>query len=515
MEEKKTGIHKTIFNTTEKSNFIVNMTDKGFNRFACISIITGFVLITLMSLFSELLSLKAQGLGNSMLNNSQDKGWFNYEGTIFSDLLYDWRVLPSAGLGITGVLCASIFIIAVIRQTLTRRQIIPCIAAGIMFVFMYISSLNSIGTNIEDYNWFLGYRYGRYEGFMTYLCYILIFLAASSITSRKTIDHIINAVLIIGFVQCLWSILQWIPDFPGYYKTLMYGSSGTAYSLPSGFTGNPIFFASLMAVCLCFSLVYSIYSQKKAWRVFYLICTLTFTLFLIRTRTLSSVLSVCVIMLLFILFTVIYVCTNKKSVKPFLISALFFIAGIAAGAGLAYNNGFSLLDGAIIWQDGAARLTSFGYYTDKNAFDINSITSVYSYLWSKAIYYIKLFPVCGLGPDALILPQMDLTKLLGYKSDMTIDRPYNEYLFYAVTLGIPFCIGFVSALVYALVMAVKSAVDFIARKAEWPCIALCMSSVVYLIISFINTSSATASPFIWFTLGLCCAGIYKGKTSEK
>ncbi|MDO5558854.1 MAG: O-antigen ligase family protein [Oscillospiraceae bacterium] len=504
MAGQNSKAHKTIFHTTEKSNFILNMTDQKFNKLSGIIMTISFVLIALFSILTEILSWQEGTIGLDVM------GWFNFSGDFMTQLAYDWRFIPAAAVGISGILCASIFIIAVIRQTLTKRQIIPCICAGIMFIFMYISSLNS-STSVSDYSWFLGYRYGRYEGFMVYLCYLLIFLAAAAISSRRTTGILLNVIMVIGFVQCIWSGLQCIPEFPGFYRSLVYSEHGISSYLPSGVTGSPIFFASLTAVCLSISVIYASLCDKKISRIIYCIFTLVFSFFLIRTRTLSSVISSGIILLLFIIISVISSTRNKIAYRKFALPLIFMLAGMISSSVISYMNGFWLLDGAIMWQDGAARLISFGYYTDKTRFNIDSITSLYPYLWETALKYIKMFPVTGLGPDGFIIPQMDLSMALGYKSDMTFDRPYNEYLFYAATLGIPFCIGFAGAVVYAVVMAVKAAVRFITEKSDWIGCALVLACVSYFAVSFINTSSATVTPFIWFILGISCSSLSKDK----
>ncbi|MBR6837424.1 MAG: hypothetical protein IKM72_15680, partial [Oscillospiraceae bacterium] len=48
--------HKTIFGTTEKSNFILNMTNDQFNKLASVLFTIGFSLIFVLSAVTELMS---------------------------------------------------------------------------------------------------------------------------------------------------------------------------------------------------------------------------------------------------------------------------------------------------------------------------------------------------------------------------------------------------------------------------------------------------------------------------
>ncbi len=507
MDEKKQKMHKTIFHTTEKSNFILNMTYEQFNKFASYSLIIGFIILSVISCATELIACKASTIGTT----EGYPMWENYESSEFIySILHDWRALPSFTLAVIGILGASIFIIALIKQTLTKKQLIPCIAVLVMFIFMYISSLNSF-SGVPDYTWFLGYRFGRYEGFMTYLSYMLVFLGGISISDKAAVKRIFDAFIIIISVQCIWSALQFLPSFPEFYGSLRYETK-TDFYLPSGATGSPVFLVSLLSVGLSIALAGSCYDKSAKRRLFYKIAIIPFAFFIIKTQTLIGLISAAVITVTF--FIVAIISKKKKSAdfKPFL-SFLLMIIGFAAALSIMFIDGFTLYDGSIIWQDGFRRLYSFGEYRFRdNPFEIDSISSLYSYLWDKAFEFIKKFPVTGVGPDSFIIPQMDHTQGLmisGYKPDFTFDRPYNEYLFYAASFGIPFCISFITAVVYALVSAVKQAAKFFSEKADWIFCAVFLSIVSYIFISFINTSAPTVSPFIWLILGISCSTLKK------
>ena len=111
MSEKASKSHKTIFGTTEKSNYILNMTNEQFNKFASISFSIGFILIFIFSAIAEILSLQE-----------------------ISEKNYDWRILPSIPLAVTGLIGISVFIIALIKQTLGKKQIIASILVLLLTV---------------------------------------------------------------------------------------------------------------------------------------------------------------------------------------------------------------------------------------------------------------------------------------------------------------------------------------------------------------------------------------------
>ena len=173
--------------------------------------------------------------------------------------------------------------------------------------------------------------------------------------------------------------------------------------------------------------------------------------------------------------------------------------GIIAAAAFIFIKGFNILDGEIIWHDGCGRLGAFGQYTStlENSFDIHNPVETYSFMWTKAIEYIKQFPVTGIGPDAFLIPQ---SRIATNRTALSFDRPYNEYLYYAATLGIPAAVSFASLLIYSALNGIKS---FISNK-NWISYAALTSAVTYIVTSVITNSTATVTPFVWFMLGICC-----------
>lgn len=480
MAKSTSSAHKTIFNTTEKSNFILNMTNDQFNKFASISTSIGLIIIFVMSCISELMSHSA----NSMAN--------------------DWRIYPSFGLAVAGLLGISIFIIALIKQTLSKKQIIMSVAALIMLIFMYISYINAFN-DIEDYSGFLGYRFGRYEGMMTYLSYLFVFSGAMSVNKKESVKVIFDTAVIIIFLQCIWSGLQMIPSFPSYYHKLPYIMDNV--SLPSGATGSPIFLAALLGTGLSISVAGAVFDSSKKRKTLYCITSFLSSFFIIWTHSLIGMISSAVILIVFSAFSVI--CRKKKTdTKPSFLPIILMIAGAAAGfAVMLITTGIHILDGCILWHDGCQRLNSFGQHSSSGGgADLNDITSVYPFLWDKAAGIASKYPLSGTGPDGFILPDVIADDMFSVIKSNCFDRPYNEYLFYAATLGIPFAVSFALSLILCLVFSAGSALKFIKGKGNWIQAAAFAGTLSYIFITFINTSTATVTPYAWLLLGIgCCS----------
>lgn len=461
--------HKTIFGTTEKSNFILNMTNDQFNKTASVMFTIGFSLIFVLSAVSEIIS-------NMMV----------------SETTYDWKIIPSISLGITGILGAVVFIIALIKQTLTKKQIIGSLTALALTVFMYISYVNSIST-VQDYSGFLGFRHGRYEGLLVHLSYIFIFLGSMSINSEKAVNTVFKVFSAIMILESIWSALQFIPSFPGFYYKIPYLMVNPM--LPSGTAGSPVFLAVMLSAGLIISAFGAMHDKSSVFSVIYKLAVLPVSFFLVKTQTLAGYIS-SVVILAAVLTDYI---RSKKSEKTDSTPLILMISGFAAALVFILIKGFAVYDGEVIWQDGCTRLGAFGQYSAslEGSFDIHDITEVYPFLWNKAAEIIKQFPVTGIGPDAFVFSQRS-----GILNDvpLSVDRPYNEYLFYAASFGIPAAVSLAALFFYSSANGVMSAL----RKKSWIFSASMTAAVLFTLSALFTSGTATVSPFIWFILGTCC-----------
>ncbi|MBR3535439.1 MAG: O-antigen ligase family protein [Oscillospiraceae bacterium] len=461
--------HKTIFGTTEKSNFILNMTNDQFNKLASVLFTIGFSLIFVLSAVTELMS----------------KGKITVA-------TYDWKIVPSVSLGITGILAISIFIIALIKQTLSRKQIVASVITLVLAVCLYISYVNAV-TTVQDYTAFLGFRYGRYEGLMVYLSYLFIFLGSMTINRESTVRNIFRVISVITVLQSIWSGLQFIPSFPSFYYKVPYIMQPVM--LPSGTTGSPAYLATFMACGLAIAVFSVPNDSNRIFSCIHKTAVLGSAFFLTKTQTLLGYISITVIVAAALADHL----RNRKSESKNSSPLVFLFTGLAAAAALIIIKGFAVYDGEVIWQDGCLRLGAFGQYSSsiEGAINIHSLSEVYPYLWGKAYEIIKQFPVTGIGPDAFIFSQRK-----GSFNDvpLSVDRPYSEYLYYAATFGIPAAVSLAAAFFCSAANGVVSA----AKNRSWVFRAPAVIAVLYTASAVITNSTATVTPFIWFMLGTCC-----------
>lgn len=442
---------KTIFNTTEKSNFILNMKEENVDRLSLFVLAGVCIIMTLSQIPAE-----------------------------FSYSLTD---VPFLALGISGVPVVVTGIILMLRKHMVKNNIAGLAIMLFLFVWSMVSYYNSY--NLKTSLWG---QDGRYDGLVTMIIYIFLFISASMISDGK-IERLFDIMTGAGLFQCLWAVYQLFPFGTSYYRNLEAIAEKNVY-LTSGLAGNPFFFAMLMSVLLSVSVFGAVFGSDRRHRIYYGTASVIFTLAALQTHTISAVITIIVIYAVSLVTAAVKHKFNK-------ISLIMFILGIAAII-VELASGYRFYDGGIAWQDSFYRLGVTGYYSFTHSdFDVNSLKEVYSYFWNEALEAIKDFPLAGTGIDCFSYTQYKTSNILQYEFN-SIDRPYNDYLFLAATRGIPYLIGYAALLVYTLVNSIRNAL----KNNEWYYKAMPFAVVIFMIVSIFNNSSVGVMPFIWIILGL-------------
>lgn len=442
---------KTIFNTTEKSNFILNMKDKTVDKLS-LAVLSGIcILITLSQIPAE----------------------FGYG-------LTD---MPFLAIGICGVFSIVTGIILFLRKRASKEQIPVFCIAGFLFLWSLISYYDSY-----DMHTALWGQDGRYDGLVTTITYIFIFFTASMI-NEKEIEKLFDLILCVGIFQCLWSFYQLMPFGTSYYKNLEVIAVKNV-NLTSGLTGSPLFFAMLMTIMLSIALYGSVFSENKKRRILYTATIVPFVFSILQTHTLSGIAGILLVSAINLIISLKQHKIKKSTLVICLIMWIF--------VGISLFNQYKFYDGGIIWQDSFFRLGVTGYFSFNAAdFDVNNLKELYSYLWNEALSAIKQFPLTGTGIDCFAFTQYKTTSILQYELN-SIDRPYNDYLFLAATRGIPYLIGYIAMIVYCIVQGIKNA----RRNKNWYCLAIPSIMTAFVLMSLFNNSSVSYMPFVWIIMGL-------------
>ncbi len=113
-------------------------------------------------------------------------------------------------------------------------------------------------------------------------------------------------------------------------------------------------------------------------------------------------------------------------------------------------------------------------------------------LWVAALQMIPERPIFGYGPEGLIG---------AYQARMNLDRPHNEIIQYAVFLGIPGLLLYLSALLSLAVQQWK-------RLKSLGSITLVAMGIVvgYVVSSLFGNTMFNTSPYFWMMLGFAAQG---------
>lgn len=469
---------KTIFNTTEKSNFILNMKTGEYRDFL-MKILIGYLI--LMPLFCIPLE------------------FFK----IYS--------VPAMAFAVIGVLAMVFAFIGFMKQITPKSLILPAGLLGGLVAWSVVSLINSYFYNIS-----LTGSDGRNEGVFSVVFYSCIFLLGAQLVTEQNHRKLLDAMLWYGLAQCAWSLLQMLPiGFPSYYATIEPMLLFRAF-LPSGLTGSPIFLATLLVTLSVPAIIGAVKAEDKKSRMFYLICAAAFVLVAAKTQTLIGFCGG----ILAIVGTGIYLIagkTKKAAFGSFAAVVLAFALGIGwasaspvingtfsrmTGEDVPVSAGMTVYDGGIMWDDSSYRLAVSGYYVAHGSdnpnghFDIRSFTESYGYQWKATLGIIGRFPLVGSGPDNLVYPQMYQHHQV-MSNPNVFDRCYNYYLHLAGTMGVP------ALLLYLVLMGIVvfRGVKF-CKNGSWLRAGIYGAVLMYLLAMLIGTSTVTVAPIFWMLAGI-------------
>jgi putative inorganic carbon (HCO3(-)) transporter len=462
---------KTIFGTTEKSNFILNMKDKTIERLPLICVKLLAILFLIGQAVPELIEVIAYIMGYGMGNA------YGFLNTPFICLATVWVV---------GII---LLVILGARNRFVKKQHLPIIVLLLVGVaWLTVSTINSFSP-LESFNG----MYGRTTGVLTIVSCMTILLVMTFNNSESNLKSIVKTLVVASAVQCGWGILQIFSRFIdtniSYYDNL---NSISLYDicLPSGFTGSPLFYAEYLCLMLGITLVLA--TTEKS--IFYTIMSVVYSYLIVDTHTITGVVGLGVII---VAMAVFMVAKKYKNALPIVLCVV--MSGIAVAVSFIANGSYTFYEGAIMWQDSFYRVGSTGYYWSESAeFDIHNALDVLSYTWKKTIDYIKLYPLVGTGADCLIYAQLGTAESTSYILN-GFDIVYNNYLQIAVTMGIPMLVVYLVTIVYCFVKVCKRLNDSNIFKGIF------ISLLAFSVMTIFSANSITVMPYLCILLGLACS----------
>lgn len=466
---------KQLFNTTEKSNFILNMTEEKYSKLATCGLSLACFTTAIFAFIPELVDTLSYSI-------------------------------VSGGLAVSGVICMVLALIGIMKKYIDFRKNIPLYAFGAMAVWGVVSLINSYSVSTSFY----GFS-GRGEGLLAIIFYFGFFITAMSVKREKAVAIIINSIISSGILHSIIGIIQ---VFTGKLSHYRFASLKIKINSASGLAQSPIFLAMVLSLALTASLVTAVLTDSKKRRIFCIISSCLFSFVMMFTYSLMGIAG--------IILAVISAAASvliKKSPKIRLVSVLSGIlpavmSVIIVNAGFVGEiSSYKLYDGYTLWwADSYMRLSSSGIY-DNEKLDISDTMEVYKYLNNKTQDIIRKYPLTGTGEDQLVYPQLytnggldpetsDINSIISLNKG-TFDKVYNEYLYTASTRGIPSLIALILILGSVLVTSFRK----LKKSPSENTVCTFMMFVCGIIIFFIGCSNITFSPVFWTVSGLLiCSG---------
>lgn len=481
---------KHLFGTSEKSDFILNMTAQSAQKLCGVySIIAMLILcvITVPYYFTR-------NIKYGMDQSSQRTLYLNEKFIFFI----------SAAVLAAGFVGFIIFLIANMKKQVELKDNKSLIIALAIILLSVISCLMSS----DIFTSFYGYL-DRSEGMLTILGYWGLFAAGMTVTADDRRIKFSDFIVGVGAFQAIVGLLQAIPataeTVPNYFKDIFdkFSTEGEVYTteyIPTGFLCTPFAMAAVLTVIFAFALNGLIYDGSSKRKIFYGMSAALMGTVTIMTCVVPGLVGLGAVLIISLIIAAVKTGVSKDK-KPLVTSicALVITGGIFAGL---YAGGiYRPLDEKLIFHDSFDRLSIS--YSSRN----DDSQWIYPYLWDDGMYTAQQNLVWGTGPD-------NWSTI--FETGAVIDRSYNEYVDLLQTRGI---LVFAATIIFLLISVVKAfrlLGGFIREKQSWTACAVTTAALGYLIQAFFNISSVTSSPCLWIVLGFIWSytAVRSGKESK-
>jgi len=472
---------KTIFGTTEKSNFILNMKYTTVRRWV-LGILCACIIVPL--------------IGGMFITGIEGTSSF------LGSFLYA-----------TGFSCILFYIVLLLRKDIEFKKY-PAAFLIIGLAVLTFASYYSVflsGATQEEINTMLMGELGRYEGLLALFAYFGIFLLATAVMKYSSVKIILDILVGAGIVQAIVAIMQHIPwDFPSDFRKLPAILLLKDVHLSSGLSDSPIFYGSFLTIASAVAISGAIYDKNiKRARIYGAASALFFLTGLFTSSVVPLIgIGATLIITLILEFTAGKGGTKFENgvLKSSRKRLLAIIISLAAIFGIVFAvQGIYLRDEAIAYTDAYNRLFivagSPSPVTEENHWEIGA---------ERSLTMIKEHPLLGVGPDMFAKAQF--TEELAVDS---IDRSYNEYLYIAATRGIPSLVIYLALLGATLFNLAKNLKQFGGDREKWFRPALLTAIAAYSVQAYFSVSAVTVAPFFWLLLGLSWSKFTDEKTNEK
>ncbi len=364
-----------------------------------------------------------------------------------------------------------------------------------IIVFLILILLMIVTNNSIDIDTSIWGAYKRNEGFLSVLCYYLLFLNSKSL-DEKQINIVIKVFFGVGIIQFVYCLLQVFFRFPGLQ---LFSLNGVNY-MAMGFQGNPNFLGSYCIMLLGLALMlYLVKGERK-----YFVLSIIFFINLILAQSTGPFFAFIILFIFMIVFMKIKGIIDWKKVGVVCASFILTFIIVSNGVELYCKKVFNdkIVSSYTIKGDILNTLNLFGVSKGNNEenITIENYGSGRITIWKNALKVVPKYFLLGSGID---------TFGYAYQKDSNVyyDKAHNEYLQILVTEGIFTLISYLSLLLLLFIDGVKSN-----NKLIW---VLMMAFIGYALQAFLNISVNTVAPTFYIIMGMMAGLISQEKVKGK
>ncbi len=467
--------HKTIFGTTEKSNFILNMKIATTYKIQKILIAISIVMIVLGGAVWLFSGQKSNYIGMGML---------------------------ACGAFATGLWYA-ISVWKTYTPILKNKSFYIIIALAIIAILSTLDSWSKIQS--------LYGNSGRFEGVIAIISYFLLFLGATVIYEKKSISFILDMIVGAGVLNAVIAALQKLHIVSVPFRHLFSTAEENLY-LPSGLVGSPIFLATLLVLINSVALFGTLFDENKKRKIVYGFAVVLFAVVAPFTDSIVAFIGIPLSYIIIFIFAVI-----RKEKSAVVRCIIYMIMTAFSFVTLTVTGVVGIKDLSIAFQDGYYYLFISGPYSRNMAegkglyemgFDIAKKILMDS---SMDTHYWLL----GTGPDCLNFPQLIGEKYFDLSVvPNSLDKIYNQYLNLACSQGVFALIGYIAVIALSLKKGLSD-IGYFFKENNWQKSALTISVIVYAVITMFSVSTIYVAPFFWIMAGLLNADFHDAEKAPK
>lgn len=321
----------------------------------------------------------------------------------------------------------------------------------------------------------LGGQFLRYDGYVTQVLYLFLFLFARLI--KKIPAWFMDGIVIGSTILAFYALLQ-----ANGLEIFTRDLTRMHWIVPFATFGNPNFFGAYLVLILPWHL-YLILFEHKLYA--YFTYSLVFYVLLINMTR-----SAWIGFIATLIFAGIMQFIFKHPIKK---KELLFIVFISVVL-ILFHNIFS--NQALLGR--FLSITSDFNALVKQQGNINVLGSFRLFIWVRVIEIIKDYPFFGVGIENLhivFMERFNQDSIAMFGRVMIADKAHNEYLHLAVTSGIPSLIAYLAFLV-------KSAFDNYKQLKDPMTFIFAGAIFGYCTQAFFNISVVSVAYIFWIYLGL-------------